>query len=62
MIIGKIRINYSNEIIEYENEKEFLQDIKEFISYMGITAINVTSYSKELGKKIDEIYENEMGY
>jgi len=62
MIIGKIKIKYSNEIIEYENENDFLHDLKEFIACMGIMAIDVISYSKELGKKVDTIYENEMGY
>lgn len=28
---------------------------------MGINAINVTSFSKNLGKKVDEIYLNEFG-
>lgn len=60
-IIGKIKYNYNNIIVKYDDENKFLNAIKDAINYMGINAVNVTCFSKELGKKVDEIYLNEFG-
>lgn len=62
MIIGKIKYNYNNVIVEFDNEIKFLNAIKDAINCMGIYAVEVVCFSKEVRKKVDEIYLNEFGY
>lgn len=61
MIIGKIKYNYNNLILEYDDELKFLEDIKDAINCMGIFAVEIVCFNEETKKKVHEMYLNEFG-